>query len=537
MTTPENRPDYLCNAYKQMAPHWELVTDVRGGTYVMRERGRKYLPKFPLESNGAYENRKLQSTFYNAFDYTLSGLVGMVFRKDPVLAMDVPVEIAGATEERDPTTGALIKAAVPGHAENIDLAGNHLDVFLHDVFDMAAHLGHAFIHVDMPKPLETTSTNAQVVTAYDQRVQNVRPYWIKYGPQDALNWQTEVINGVEQLTQITFREQYYQKLGAFGEELITRYRVLTPGAWAVYKLENARNGQQEAVLEDSGTTSLNVIPVVAVYGRKTGFLTSIPPLLDLGYLNIEHWQLRSDYRHILHVANVPILVRKGYTPVSGKRNAEQIGPNRIMDVPEKGDLKYVEHQGTAIGHARTELGDIEERMAVIGLQLLARRTGASAKTATEKVMDAAESSSLLQEMVRSLGDNTEAALDLHARYLKKPDGGSITINKDFQGLAVDPAKLQVYSQMVQEGQLSLVTLWSMMKTYGDLPPTFDAAVEQQSIKDEAPLRLNVTMSTTPPKPQGPTNPDGGSQRTPEGNDLGKLSRRTRRASAAGDRTG
>jgi len=31
-----------------------------------------------------------------------------------------------------------------------------------------------------------------------------------------------------------------------------------------------------------------------------------PPLLDLAWLNVEHWQSASDQSNILHVARVPI---------------------------------------------------------------------------------------------------------------------------------------------------------------------------------------------------------------------------------------
>lgn len=504
-----NNPDYKNHYYEAMAPFWEIVNDVRGGTSVMRARGRLYLPKHPLESTGAYANRKMQSVFFNAFDHTLSGLVGMVFRKDPVLGDDVPDEIRG-TEEQRGENGELIKAAIEGDAENIDLRGTHFDVFLREVFDMAAHKGHAFIYVDMPKKLPPGSTLT------DERANGQRPYWLRYEPEQAVNWRTRIMGGIEVLDQITFRECTYEPVGLYGEAEVIKYRVLHPGAWELYRIEvTSGTGQPVAVLEDEGATSLDIIPIIPVYGRKLGCLYSQPPLLDLAHLNIAHWQLLSDYRHILHVANVPILMRKGAAPTGTKKGAEGIGPNRIIDVPKDGDLKYVEHQGAAIEKARQELLDIEERMAIVGLQLLARRSNAQAKTATEKILNAAEQSSTLQSMVRGLQDAAEQALAIHARFRGLKSGGQVKINTDFQGLAIDPSKLQVYSQMVQAGQMSLVSLWNVMRTYGELPVDFDAETEKNRLEAEAPLRAigkpitdknNFATAVT-----GPVTPKGGSQ--------------------------
>ena len=92
---PSHRPDYRPPLYDEMSDFWTTVRDVRGGTSRMRQAGRKYLPKHPLESNTAYNNRKNRSFLYNFYELTLSGVLGRIFRRDPVLGADVPVEIRG----------------------------------------------------------------------------------------------------------------------------------------------------------------------------------------------------------------------------------------------------------------------------------------------------------------------------------------------------------------------------------------------------------------------------------------------------------
>jgi len=483
-TQPYDRPDYTGTLYRTMAPFWEQVADVRDGTAPMRAAGPKYLPKHPLESATAYRNRLKQSTFFNAFDHTLSGIVGMTFRRPPTLGTDVPDAIRGRAEERDPTTDAIIRAAVKGHAENIDHQGTSLDVFLREVFDTAAHKGHALIYVDMPERLRAGSNPDGSANLRDEVEAGIRPYWLKYSPEDIINWRYENSGGVEKLAQLTLRETKLEPVGLYGEQQIVRYRVLRPGAWDLYRLTTDARGEQQVISEGSGTTGLTEIPVTAIYGRKLAELHSAPPLLALSDLNIAHWQLLSDYRHILHVANVPVMVRIGAPP--GAPGATGIGPSKIFDVGAGGDLKYVEHRGSAIGAARTELLDIEERMAITGMQLLARSNQVTA-TATEKILDSAEQSSTLQVMVRSMISGTERALSFHANYLGEKTGGSLNVSANFQGLALDPSKLQTYSQMVAARQMSLVTFWSMMKQHGELPEEFDFELEKRRLEDEAKL--------------------------------------------------
>ena len=58
--------------------------------------------------------------------------------------------------------------------------------------------------------------------------------------------------------------------------------------------------------------SLGEIPLVTIYSGKTENLVSKPPLLDIAYLNLAHFQRQADLIHSLHVASQPMLVMEGY---------------------------------------------------------------------------------------------------------------------------------------------------------------------------------------------------------------------------------
>ena len=78
-----------------------------------------------------------------------------------------------------------------------------------------------------------------------------------------------------------------------------------------------------------------------------------------------------------------------------------IGPNRlILSDDPSADLRFVEHSGAAIEAGRQDLRDLEERMAILGLDLIARRPGHM--TATAKAIDAAQAHAALTSLITVL---------------------------------------------------------------------------------------------------------------------------------------
>lgn len=447
MSTPKNnpdQPDYKNSAFQRMAPALTVVRDVSGGTARMRECGPTYLPQEPGETADEYSIRKQRSTFLNVYKKTVNAFVGMVFKDDPKLGDDVQDRIRS-------------------EAENIDLAGTHLDVFVKDVFTSAFE-GHAFILVDMGPALPDGATYA------DEIASGRRPYWVKYTKDQALNWQTAKVNGEQVLTQITFEECSVERSGRFGEESTVRYRVfeVVNGVvrWELYRKIKDKDGKEVIVREDQGVTTLPRIPVAVVYGHRTGFLESEPPLLDLAYQNIDHWQQTSDYKTQLH-ALVPILVIKGCPKEEQK--TMMIGPGVSQHIPSDGAIEYVSHDGKALEATRHAIVDVEQRMAQTGLSIMSQRSDSNI-TATEKKIDQSERTSELSTMARSLKDCIESCLGFHAQYLgvadENGDGGSVELGVAESDLALDGSIIVALDKLVTEGRLTLQTFLTTLQRGG-----------------------------------------------------------------------
>lgn len=454
-----------------MAPAWKIVEDVSGGTQTMRANKYRYLPKETGEQPQDYQRRLSWSVFFNAYAKTRDALVGLVFKSNPVFT-DIPPTI-----END--------------LENIDLMGNHVDVFAKELFNDAFE-GHAFILVDMQPQLPTGSTLA------DERAAGRRPFWVRYKANQALNWRTQVIDGETVLQQITFQEITNEPDGQYGEKQISRYRVfrLVNGAvqWELWEKTKGPDGQETvtpaSIEPNSGTLSVSRIPVAVVYGNRTGYMESTPPLLDLAYLNIDHYQQVSDYRTQLHYL-LPILVRVG-VPESDRGKLE-VGPLSVADLPNKEtcDLKYISHDGKAIDATSKAIGETETRMAVSGISMLSARDRTTNITATEIRATNLQQTSDLATMARSLEDALELALDFHGEYLGLPDAGTVKMGTAQADIVLDGPTIAALAQLVP-GLLSPETFLNLLETgLGG----FDAEEEV------AKLKAALITTNQPPNPQ------------------------------------
>ena len=453
-----------------MAPGWQVMADTVAGTLKLREQGVAYLPAEPAEKDEHYRYRRWRAVFFNAVDRTLNGLVGMVYRNDPKLNDNVPEVIRGREAEGE-------TAAVEGQWENIDNAGTHGVVFTKEVFADAMRDGHAAILVDMPPALADGATLA------DERAANRRPYWVSYCAEQIINWRTEAVGGQTRFSMVVLKECSLEPDGLYGQKEVTRYRVLRPGSWELWRKET--QPREDIVFEDSGETSLTEIPLAVVYSRKTDILTSQPPLLDLALINIAHYQKYSDFSNYLHIASRPLLWFRGRDT---SKKVEAIGAYTYFDVGDNGEVAFAETTGAALGGASEDIKDLEQRMSILGLSLLVKQTGAGGpETATEERNDQIEESSDLATAARSLKDAIELALRFHTQYLtpKATTGGNIELGASLDDLTLSPEEMNAYSSMVGANQLSVETMWAMLAAAGKLPADFDPKSERTTIEKDA----------------------------------------------------
>jgi len=458
-----NNPSYAFRsaAWEFMREELDVCRHVDGGYATMRDYATDYLPQHPAEHGDDYDIRLNRPVFFNGFSRTHRGLTGMVFRIAPVLDAKPRIEELWT---------------------NIDLCDTDGDVFLRDAFDDALIAGHGAILVDHPavggEERETPRSIA------DEKAEGLRPYWV-YIPKDDLALRTVIEKGKQRIEQAVIRENIGEPNGDFGEERITQYRVFRYNAGApTFELWQERDGREVLKQGAQPLSPVTEIPLILLYSDQVSYGISRPPLIDLAWQNVLHYQTASDMYHAAHMANSPILFAKGFTA-----DTMTVGPNSGIYVDDpNADAKWLETDGASIGLTRQLLNDIEANMAVLGLNML-KRESRQAETAESKRLDKSEQDSALASAARSLQEAANKALLLTGEYMKESDPGTITISTDFMPEPMTPQAIAEYRSLVAADMLSLDTLWDVLLEGGALPDEFDWEMEKQLIDESRALGM------------------------------------------------
>lgn len=441
---------------------WDLVDSLWGGTQTMRNAAQLYLPQEPAETETAYFNRLARSVLTPMYPDTIKKLMGKIMRMPVVLEDDVP-------------------PGVMRYMEDIDAEGTDINEWTMRIGQAALNHGVTYILVDSPNVETVEAEREKPVTRADAINGTMRPYAVHVKSPQVLGWKSEVRNGQVVLTQVRILMISVEDSpeDEFTNVEVTRIHVWEIGRKRIYRLvKGSEKEEDEWVLESDNVVELDFIPLIPIYGQQFSFMVGRPPLLDVAYLNVTHWQSDSDQRHILHVARVPILFGSGLGDDERGDFQIQVGPNTMTRGPQGSDMKFVEHTGAGIEAGAVDLETLESRIAKLGLNMVIRRPTGDV-TATSRALDQAETDSPLGMFARQLEHQLEKMLDLFALILDLGEdaGGSVTVFKDFTITQRDADDIKALADMRTRGDISQLSYWEELKRRGLLNEDFDPETE------------------------------------------------------------
>lgn len=465
---------------ERIAKHWPMLEALMGGTDAMRAAGETFLPKFPNEDPEAYKCRLATATLFPAFKRTARVLASKPFSRPLTFSDATPVEIKG--REANPEASPPVMG-IAGWADDIDLQGVNLHTFAGEMALEALSYGLCGILVEAPKPIQGAGA---VVTQADQKRAGVRPYFVRVMHGQILGGRLRRVGNQMVLTQLRLRETDEVDDGDWGDKTVERVRVLEPGQWTIHEQEGGLDGKWS--ITDGGTTTLQEIPFVPIYGSRLAYLMGISPLLELAHLNVKQWQSQSDQDNILHVARVPILFAKGFQD----DDTITVGANTaVQTTSTDADMKFVEHTGAAIEAGQTSLDDLKEEMVQAGAEIVEKREGGE-RTATETATDGEANKSDLQRFAEGLEDSLDRALDFMAKLGGLAPTCNVTLFKEFGGVFQGTPGATVVFTAQDRGLLSKPSAINELKRRGELAPEIDAKRELALVESEGPALGTIT---------------------------------------------
>lgn len=443
---------------QRLAAPWPVTEPLMAGTRAMRKAAESLMPRWPGEEPAAYKARLEVATLFPAYRRTVTVMAGKPFAK--------PLGVGNLPDAALAQWQPLI--------DDCDRKGTSLHVFAAEM--LTEGLAHAIcgIYIDYPRATNVQRTASGTTTRAAEAAAGLRPYFVRVLHRQLLGWR---FGDDGLLDMVRFTEDAEVEDGPYGSASVERVRVLYRGRWEIHE----KRGNTWTKVDEGTTPNVNIVPFVPVYGRRLGPMQAVPPLEDLAYLNVKHWQSQSDQDCIEHMARVPILtakcVQEGFTLLLGAGNAIDLGKDPAAE------LKFVEHSGAAIEAGAAALERLEQQMIQSGAELLVKQPGQ--RTATESSNDAEANKCDLQRIVEDFEDSLDQAFVIAGMYARiQPP--SVELHKDFGAASLGEASAQLVVALQQGGLISRDTAIAELKRRGTLADTVSAEEEAEKIASEPP---------------------------------------------------
>ena len=404
-------------AVMDMVKGWEIMKAVTNGTEYLRDNSEAFLPLEPREDYTAYLSRVNRAVFSPYTQRLIRAATGLIMRK--------PITLIGDSYWTDV------------FAKDVDGCGSDLDEYARRVLICSLTYGQSHILVDYPAPTGALSLA-------EERAQNRRPYWIEIDPTNIYGWRLDREVNYGSLIQVRIAEKAVIPSGEFGEQVFDQVRVIEPGKFSIYRKVSPKKdlinledtsyagnfdgpeNEKDYELVDSGEFSLGEVPLVSIYSGKTDTLTSKPPLLDIAYLNLAHFQRQADLIHSLHVASQPMLVLEGW---DDQTKDMSISVNYAMATQPGNKVYYVEPASSAFEAQTNEIQELQLQMATLGISTLSQQKFV-AESADARRLDRVDTNSMLSMVSLELEQKLQKVFNLSANYLgiEPPE---VKISRDF----------------------------------------------------------------------------------------------------------
>lgn len=405
--------------YDRMLPKWTRCRDAASGQDAIHEAGETYLPRLADQTNEEYKKYLNRAGFYNAFWRTLSGLVGMVFRQEPVV--EVPAQVEPMLDD-------------------ITLSGVPFVSFAQTVFEEALQQGRVGVLVDSPR----VQSKAGAPTLADAIAQNIRPMMQMYRAESIINWKAGRVNNVTVLTIVVLKETDQVVVDEYSAKAEDRWRELSlvEGVYRVRMFKKGENDNFEQVGDDVFPTMngqlMTYIPFLCISADDLTPDVDDPPLIDLVDVNLAHYRVTADYEHGCHFTGLPTPVISGYVKNDPSEKL-YVGSSSAWVFPDhSATASYLEFTGQGLSALTSNLARKEQQMAILGARMLEPQAAGG---------EAADSASIRRKgeesMLGATAKNVSRGMTIVLRWLTEwagADPGQVEfeLNHDFYPVPMTP---------------------------------------------------------------------------------------------------
>ncbi len=482
--------------YGENLDAWQRIRDVLSGDRAIKRAGEKYVARLDSQTDEEFRSYVERGFFYNATSRTVSGYVGMIFRRDPVLQL--------------PDKSVSLHPALRSFVNDVDLLGTTLDSYAKNIIGDVVSVGRAGTLIDWQGEREN------------------RAYLSMYAAESILNWRQTRIDGQLKLSLVVLSECAPGEAkddDPFMVEDVPQIRVLKlvpeiQGAndpvghffqVEIWQLRSGDGRKKEKKWHLVRTLTplrlgkpLQSIPFIFHGPAHSRPDVAKSPIEDIVAANLDHYRLNTDYKHGMHFTALPTAFVTGFDKTAQLR----IGSTTAWVTETLGATAgYLEFKGDGLSTFERALDRVERLLAVLGSRLLESQKRVSESAEALAIRQAGESSiiaGISSSVTASLNDvlrwvywwhSTEAMPeDVTAEHI------SYQLNSDFEASMMSATEIQALVAAWQSGAISRDTLLHNFRTGEILPPARTNDQEIELIRKEPPPPNVMPMLRPSPAP-------------------------------------
>ncbi len=373
--------------------------------------------------NRAYRDR---AVFYGVTGFTLIGMLGLAFRRDPIVDVSVFTDrMAGIPSSIDGGNVSIFQ-------QSQDTLSNVLQVGRHGLL----------------ADIDTERGDLAVIRSYPA--------------ESIINWRAEVTaGGGLQLVMLVLRETY-ERENEYAVESAERFREfrLIDGRCVVRVWERREDGALELMDERSLTArtgTVDFIPFVFIGSQTNGADIDHSPLHRLATVNVAHYRNSADYEDSVFFVGQAQPYLSGLTEewrdwMTG--NGEMYwGSRSPLLLPQGGGGGIIQPVPNTL--VREAMDQKEAQMVALGARLI--QGGVGARTADQSRGEREASTSVLAMCCANVSEGYQAAIRYAGRLVNKTipdDAETFRVNQEFVEQAADPATMAQLVGMWQEGAIA-----------------------------------------------------------------------------------
>jgi len=453
MSIDAQRKDYI-----DALPGWKKIDDVRKARDLAKYLRKLHSPGIATSELAGDTVRQRQyedaAVFYNILGFTVRGLIGTMFRRQPTLALPARLQYIGT---------------------NSDGRGNGIAQHSRRTAINVLTKGRAGLWVNYPK------TNGEVSIAEREKA-FATIHFIR--PEQIINWSVKSDGANAKLSLVVIKYQH-EKIEQYEVKCVDRIKELAldgAGRYFVREWEREENARgikkrdewkpvdEPSYPTDASGTEFTEIPFTFVGSENNDHEVDEAPMIDMARVNIGHYRNSADYEDSVFYAgqSQPWMsgMNESYYDLI-KREGIRVGSRVMMPVPPGEQFGFATPDPNPLVFAAMK--HKVEMMIGLGARFIA--PGGQAKTAYEAESERESSHSLLQAIAENVSDAYTRALAWCSRFMGSDQPAEYIIDSDFSDIGATPQLLAAWVKSYIDGAVPESQYIEWMQRQGYFDPT------------------------------------------------------------------